>query len=291
MTRIITVLLGLFLAGCAAKRDSATLVFTGSAPAKYQSLPQPVQLLACNNTQIDTEMAWTQETLKRVPYGWQDDGENQFFISKYYVASPPLPKTFEPGKPITLGVLSQDHFSLTEDGEMVPIFFDYTLLDPIELADIKVDYGNRFDGVASCADYGINTIPINIRCPSFKYRGSGHYGLGKGAAQLTREQKHGVLSNYGYLFTPLRIVHQADMQQNPPLEGCTVEVLNDVILKHQVYFGTPSDHARKIDLTQAYRNYKANPREPVSLYCRPRPENQPAAGCEPALPLKREVAK
>ncbi|GHA04750.1 hypothetical protein GCM10008090_12740 [Arenicella chitinivorans] len=288
--RFMSVVFGLFLAGCAAKHDSAILVFTGSAPADYQSLPQSVQLLACNNTQINTEMAWNQRTLKSVPYGWQTDGKDEFFISKYYVASPPVPKTFKPGKPITLGVLSQDHFSLYEDDEVVPIFFDYTLLDPIKLADIKVDYGNRLDGVAACADYGINTIPINIRCPSFKYRGSDQYGLGKGIAQLSREQENRVLTDHGHLFIPLRIEPESNPHIDPPLEGCTAEILNDIILEHQVYFGTAANHVSKIDLTKAYRQFVSH-QTPITLYCRPRPQDQLAAGCAPLLPLDPEKSE
>lgn len=288
MTRVISLFVGLLLTGCAASNNSATLVFTGSAPPAYQSLPQSVQLLACNNKQVNTDMAWNQETLQSVPYGWQNDGKRAFFISKYYVASPPLPKSFATGVPLTLGVLSQDHFSLQEAGEVVPIFLDYTLLSPIKLAHVKVEYGNRYDGVAACSDYGINTIPINIRCPSFKYRGTNELGLGKGIAQLTRELKQGVLTEHGHLFIPLRI--ESDPTPDTPLAGCTVEILNDIILEHQVYFGTAANHISKIDLTSAYRRYITD-KTPVTLYCRPRPENQPAAGCVPALTRENEAVK
>jgi len=257
--------------------ESAFVTLSGAAPFEFEGQQQPLTVYACNNTAVPLEMKWTEENLEKLPYGTQSKDGKNFFISKYYVASPPLPNSFSSGQPLILGVLSVDHFEVTKAGQNIDIFMDYERLKPIELGYLTVDYTAGDDDVANCADQGINTIPINIRCPSFEYREGNKVGLGKGIAQLSRNTPSGGLSDKGQLFIPL------DIENKQALEGCTVKIVNDIILDHQIYFGTTENHEATIDLTQAYIAYKNN-KTPVNLFCRSRPKNQPAEGCHPILP-------
>jgi len=261
--------------------ESAYVTFTGEAPEKYEQDKQPLTLYACNNITIEHSMKWGKKNKETIPYGHISKGGKDFFISKYYVASPPLPNSFSPEVPLTLGVLSEDHFILTGEGEKANIFMDYKLLKPIKLGFLPVNYSNGESEITSCIDKKVNTIPINIRCPSFKYTEGDKIGLGKGIAQMARTKKEGRLTAKGQLFLPL------DLETNKALKNCTVEIINDIILEHQVYFGTADNHYEKIDLTKAYEDYKNYSKE-VNLYCKVRPKNEPATGCNPILSSKKE---
>jgi len=257
--------------------ELASVILTGEAPEKYEQDKQPLTLYACNDTKIEHTMEWEKKNEKTIPYGHKTKGGKDFFISKYYVASPPLPNSFSPDRALTLGVLSEDHFILTGQDQKVDIFMNYKLLKPVKLGFLPVNYSKGESEIANCIDQKINAIPINIRCPSFKYAKGDKMGLGKGIAQLARVKKEDRLTSKGQLFIPL------DIETNKPLKNCTVEILNDIILEHQVYFGTANNYHEKIDLTQAYEAYKHN-QDQVNLYCRARPKHEPATGCNPILP-------
>ena len=268
------------LASCAGK--TARVNFTGLAPEKFMYDKQPVELYACNNTSISYKVDWGSDNPIKIPFGPQAKDDREFFISKYYIASPPLPNKFVAKAPLILGVLSEDHFTLKKPNQQVNIFMDYQLLKPIQLAFVPVNYISNKNEIPYCLEQNINKIPINIRCPAFKYTTYGKettgksIGLGKGIGQLARINKAGQLTAEGQLFIPI------DIKTKKALEHCTVEIVNDIILEHQIYFGTAESHKQKIDLTQAYQAYKKSGK-PVTLYCKARPENEPAAGC---LPIK-----
>ncbi len=266
------------LASCAQK---ASINFTGKAPVKYQHNQQPLTMYACNNTSIAHSIKWGEDNPKRVPYGRQMKDGQAFFISKYYIASPPLPNKFVAQTPLILGVLSEDHFTLQSKNQQVDIYMDYQLLEPIQLAFLPVDYASESNDTPSCLAQDINQIPINIRCPDFKYTAQGEqttgqsHGLGKGIGQLARvKNKEGELTTGGQLFIPV------DIDTGDALHNCTVEIVNDIILDHQVYFGSAESFQQKIDLSQAYEIYQRTG-EQLALYCRTRPDDQPAAGCRP----------
>ena len=276
---------------CAGK--TARVSFTGEAPKIYQDHKQPLTMYACNDTTISHSIEWGKNNPKTIPFGPQNKGDEIFFISKYYIASPPLPNQFVADAPLILGVLSEDHFTLNNANQKVDIFMDYQLLKAIQLGFIPVNYASNeamMSGEANlsyCMKEQINKIPINIRCPEFNYTEYGKKttgkanGLGKGIAQLARvKNKVGGLTTKGQLFIPL------DVQTKEVLKECTVEILNDIILEHQIYFGTAEKYHEKIDLTQAYQTYKYSG-EPVSLYCKARPNNEPAEGCNPVV-LQRD---
>jgi len=275
LSKILIVLI-IFTFSKANAGEFSSVTFTGEAPKKYEKDKQPITLYACNNTQIEHSMQWKKKNKKIIPYGHQSKNGKDFFISKYYVASPPLPNSFLPDIPLTLGVLSEDHFELTEQDKEAEIFMNYKLLKPVKLGFLPVNYSSGENEIATCIDQNVDTIPINIHCPSFKYIKGDKKGLGKGIAQLARVKKEGRLTANGQLFIPL------DIETNKALKNCTVEIVNDIILEHQVYFGTAEKYHEKIDLTKAYEAYKSHHKE-VSLYCKVRPKNEPASGCNPIL--------
>lgn len=279
----------ILLSGCfitsALAGDRGWVNFTGMAPQAYEKQQQPLTVFACNNTAVSLDMQWGTDNIREVPFGLEFAGDQPYFISKYYIASPPLPNQFVSGTPLILGVLSQDHFRLDGGPEMAEVFMDYRLLKPVQLGFLPVSYQSSERGEASCLDLGINQIPINIRCPEFEYTAYGQKitgqkkGLGKGIGQLARvKTKTGELKDHGQLFIPL------DVASQKPLKDCTVEIVNDIMFAHQVFFGKASDHQSIINLTQAYERHQHSG-ESVGLYCRPRPVDQPAAGCVPLQPL------
>ncbi len=259
------------LSGC----QTAQITFTGITPTKYINDSQPLTIYACNNTTIKSSMRWKKRVVRKIPYGWQTKNGKRFYLSKYYIASPPVPNSFAVGKPLTLGVLSIDSFSILNAGENVNVFMDYKKLKPIELKDIAVNYSANADGEDSCLDKNVNEVPINIRCPSFEYTNNQGIGLGKGIALLSRITDGKKLTHLGKLFIPTNI------QTKHPLEKCTVEILNDIILDQEVFFETNSGPKEKIDLTEAYHAYNNNDQE-VYLSCRTREEGEIPTGCLPS---------
>ncbi len=278
---VVIVIVFTTLYSCAS--GTARINFTGAAPQKYEGDKQPLSLFACNNTSIAHSIEWGKENPLTVPFGRQVKEGQEYFISKYYIASPPLPNKFVANHPLILGVLSEDHLVLDRTNQRVDVFMDYQLLKPIKLAFIPVNYTSNEREVKSCVDQNINKVPINIRCPEFNYTSHGQQttgqstGLGKGIGQLLRKTIAGELTTVGDLFIPL------DLETEEALNGCTVEIVNDIILEHQVFFGSAAAHHEKIDLTKAYHAYKQSKKH-VNLYCKVRPVNEPAAGCNPVLP-------
>ncbi|WP_395375946.1 hypothetical protein [Marinicella sp. W31] len=279
LSRIICILAACnILLSCAGK--TARVTFTGTAPEKYETNKQPLEMYACNNTSIVHNIAWGEKNPKTIPYGRQVKDGKEYFISKYYIASPPLPNKFVSKEPLILGVLSKDHFTLDRADQNVDIFMDYQLLKPIHLAFLPVVYTRNESEAEYCLEKNIHKIPINIRCPEFNYTQYGKektgksIGLGKGIGQLKMKSQAGELVAEGDLFIPI------DKDTKKALENCTVEIVNDIILDHQIYFGSAQNHHQKINLTQAYKAYKLN-EEHVTLYCKARPENEPASGCGP----------
>ena len=272
--------------------ETAIIRFTGDAPSDYVNHKQPIEIFACNNytdsvTTPNQTVDFNKLTEVEVPFGRQDDFgselSDEYYISQYYIASPPLPNNFDPGKPRILGVLSSDHFSQETRGEIRTINMDYRLLKPIEAGFVKVDYSSGDDQILDCIEQGIDTIAINIRCPSFEYTEYGtrktgkKIGLGKGIAQLQRaKDQEGHLTDKGDLLIPLNV------ESKQPLTDCTVEIVNDIIQHHQVFFGTADQHTAKIKLTEAYDDYHRR-NQHLQLYCRARPADEPAAGCNPIM--------
>jgi len=262
---------------------SARITFTGDAPEKYKNDTQPLSIYACNNTTISHSIKWGKKNHKKIPFGHHRKDGKEYFISKYYIASPPLPNKFVAKEPLILGVLSEDHFALENAKQNVNIFMNYRKLKPIHLAFIPVSYTNHETGSLDCIEQNINKIPINIRCPEFEYTDhekkitGKSTGLGKGIGQLKRTEQGGILLTEGDLFIPI------DITTKKALQNCTVEIVNDIMLEHQIYFGTAEKHDQKIDLTGAYETYQLT-KEPMSLYCKARPENEPATGCNPITP-------
>lgn len=257
---------------------------TGTAPDQYLGDQQPLTVFTCGGQAFEHHMKWQQNNPIKLPYGWQGEGEDRYFISQYYIASPPLPNQFVANTPLILGVLSEDHFAVNEPEKEVSVLMDYRLLEPVKLGFMPVNYAG-VSQTDSCVDLKVNHIPINIRCPRFTYTPYGRdktgktKGLGKGIGLLSRKPlEGGGLSDEGQLFIPL------DPESEVALEGCEVEVVNDILSDHLVYFDTALGPRQTLDLSEAYRFF-LNAGKPVGLSCQLRPEDQPAAGCRPAMPL------
>jgi len=285
---LIFILFTFCIISCTNNKPQIRVNFTGTAPAQYLNDKQPLTVFTCGGGAYQHHMGWTGDNPIELPYGWQGNGDGRYFISQYYIASPPLPNQFVAKTPLILGVLSQDHFTVDDPTATVEVFMDYRLLEPIKLGFMPVDYTGGVNtlaqGAASCLDLGVNQIPINIRCPEFTYTAYGRSvtgretGLGKGIGLLSRKtDKAGLMLDEGQLFIPL------DPNTDVPLDQCSVELVNDVLPDHQVYFDTDRGLEQTLDLSAAYQAFKHSGQQ-VGLYCRMRPADQPAAGCQPPKP-------
>ena len=107
---------------CSCTSKTAKVNFSGVAPTQYENDKQPLSIYACNNTSIPHNIEWGKPNLKKIPYGHQVKDGKEYFISKYYIASPPLPNNFDADKPRILGVLSEDHFALENIHQEMDIF-------------------------------------------------------------------------------------------------------------------------------------------------------------------------
>lgn len=226
-----------------------------------QAPKQEVTLLACN-TKKKIEVSWNElEQVFNVPYGKVAPRlEDGYFVSKYYLASPPV---FDQNKNAILGQLIPDRFTFNGyDDEQKPnesIRVTYSVLPPVSLGQINTDFTYRQVGVEeSCEDQGVKVVPINIECENFP-RIDGKYGAsGVGFLENTKP--------YNTIFIP----KYGDAMSNAL--NCTATILDDIILKHDVTF---SNKTRTVNMTALYYN-----NQPMAFVCKQRKPNDLPKGCQ-----------
>jgi len=139
------------------------------------------------------------------------------------------------------------------------VYFDYRILKPTYLKFIAADYSYTHPEGKSCKSLGVDAIPLNIQCSDFPWR-NGALGA-SGIANITRENNK--------VFLPLL------EKDSKPLQ-CSVSILDDIILDHDIYFsGNDNKKTKTINLTE-YHHKSAQ----MKLMCFKRQPNDIPSGCK-----------
>ena len=123
----------------------------------------------------------------------------------------------------------------------------------------------------SCGDLGVDLIPLNIRCKDFLWRNkpsTGSIREAKGASGIGRLKNE---KGQNQVFLPSYGPNGEDCLD------CTITILDDILLNHEVFFATEDGFSKTISLTDFYK--KNGHEMPIPLACRPRFELP--AGCKP----------
>ena len=252
----------------------------GESPAPIPSR-QEVSLYGCN-TEITTKrpnwngeenLQWgvNNQVLTGVPYGYREKSGKRYYISKYYMASPPVFQTLKKNDtlPVNIGLVIPDNFSFFGEKPVQIVHLNYNILEPVYLSYVNVDYKYN-DGInPSCDSLTVDLVPINIQCKDFRWINKystpairdalGASGIGR----LRNEEKQ----NRVFLPSYVRDAEYLD---------CEITILDDILLEHEVFFATDQGLVKTLNLTDFYK-YRFLQGEDIKLSCRVRLE--PPAGC------------
>lgn len=266
----------------------------GSSPGD-NGLRQQVTLYGCNNTKIETDVGWNtqNQVYGNVKYGYRyskaKNGKSKktYFIGKYYVASPPVFLTSNKSGPLYLGLATPDRFVLAGAKPAQIVNLDYEILEQIDIQGIPADFKYQPGDLPSCYAQKVTAVPINTSCSDLRWRngavgasGIGHMSdasgvnakvVGAGVKQPAKQSETA--------FLPLR------KSDGEPYQ-CNVDLLDDVVLSHEIYFMTGQGRSKTLNLTAVYeemRKNRASSKEdkPIKLVCVPRENNHIPKGCRP----------
>ena len=158
-------------------------VSVGRSPT-IADTPQPITLFGCNNQQVETDVFWdTQnQVVGNIPYGERISSFGKpYFLSKYYVASPPAWRGTDNHADPYIGLVIPDRFQFIGDAPAQILYLDYRILKPTYLKNIPVDFNYQQGELPSCRSQGVTQIPINTSCSDFPWRigAKGAAGIGQ----------------------------------------------------------------------------------------------------------------
>jgi len=231
----------------------------GSSPVGSE-LPQSVTLYGCNNMQFSTQVSWDgqNQVVRDVPRGFAlSESGQEYFIGKYYIASPPAFRSPTNKKDPYIGLVTPDRFTFQGDLPAQIVNLDYNILQATYLKDVPVDFNYSEGGVPSCNTQNVTAIPINTECEDFPWKAGA-----KGASGIGQLNNNG-----GTAFLPF-----LDKGKNPL--QCNVTLLDDVVLNHEVYFSSGQGLTKTINLTAFHNKSKT-----MKLVCVPREPDDIPVGC------------
>lgn len=223
--------------------QTGEVIFNVDTKAYYARKTHQLTLYGCDTTVTIDTLKWGKDgqRLQGIPYGYQDDSS---FISKYYLASPPVfhlskgeRKVHSIDTLIDLGLVIPDSLVLSQQTPKQSVSVNYDTLTPIYLTNIPVNFDNCDTNV-----FKKKPIPFNVVCDSFRTRYDG----------TNTEKVSGIgflqkIPHHDSLFTPSYTKNTKES-----LLACRVTILDDIILNHEIFFVQGTDSMKTIDLKAFY---------------------------------------
>lgn len=188
---------------------------------------------------------WEKENqiVSGIPFGYQTDTitHKKFYISKYYIASPPIIKknTNITKTSYDLGLVTPDAFTLKGDKPTQLVYLNYNILKEIEIAYIPVKFLDSFDKL------NVNLVPFNVSCNDFPWRDKNGIINAKGASGVgALNKKEGI----NQLFLPY-----IDNNAKKDCLNCKVTILNDILLDHKIFFVIDGKKRETINLKEYHQ--------------------------------------
>lgn len=243
---------------------------------------QEVSLYGCNTSISTRQLVWDNkknlvrgvkdQVFPQIPYGYREEAGKSYYISKYYIASPPVMPKQKGYLPVDIGLVTPDNFTLFGEKPVQLVYLDYTILKPVYLNYVNANYGYD-DGVhPTCDSLGLNLLPINIQCDDFDWKNKVETPIifnAKGASGVARMLNE---ENQNRLFLPSKNAHTDYL-------NCTITILDDILLNHEVFFVKNDSLLKTISLTDYYTDSTMVGTD-IQLSCRVRTELP--AGCKKA---------
>ncbi len=209
------------------------------------SARQPVTLYGCNTIISvpgklpggERGFLWNtgNQVLSGIPFGPQFDTlkKDSFYISKYYIASPPVfkkvPHALSDSNTVyDIGLVEPDEFTLEGEKPGQTVNMNYNLLQPPYVKYLPVKFDSSFIGS------GVDVIPINVECKDFPWRNSGAPGA-SGIGGIKRDSLQMGQLFLPYYYVPDTSTAQATDSVQRCLD-CRVTILNDILFKYEVSF-------------------------------------------------------
>ncbi len=245
---------------------------------------QEVSLYGCDTIVTTRYTRWNGEenlewnvknqVLTGIPYGEQEKDGRSYYISKYYMASPPVMEPLEGSgnseQKAIIGLVIPDQFTFFGEKPVQIVNLNYNILEPVYLnyVDVDYEYVDRAKN-PTCGDLGVDLIPLNIQCKDFRWLNqvsTNSIQDAQGASGIAR-----LYNKKGQ-----RQVFLPSYEPGEECLDCEITILDDILIDHEVFFVDGERLVKSISLTDFYENY-GNKRS-IGLSCRLREELP--AGCK-----------
>lgn len=244
------------------KHQSATLIGCNTVVAVDSANPKGFNGLAWDKSY--------QVYPGNIPYGTRYDSKTQkrYFVSKYYVASPPVFNSpINKNTIYDIGIVTPDEFSLVGDKPVQAVNMDYNVLKRVYIEYLPVTFDNTFDNKAD------TLVPFRVECTDFLWRNTKSLPNAKGASGIgyitynpSRPEK---------LFLPYYFQHQQHTSDSvKTFLECQVTILNDVLLNYEVFFKIDGKLYTSINL----KDYKDGTKK-IYLTRKKRKQSDVPCGC------------
>lgn len=251
--------------------------FNLGTPTLRPTHKQTVSLYGCNTRitingthwNASDSLSWGKKNqiLDSVPFGPQKDTTtgDSFYISKYYIAAPPVIKKGNPKykTQFNIGKVVPDHFSFDGVNPMQMVYFDYSLFELMQVKFVKVTFDPSF------IKTGIEILPINIDCKDFPWIYANGLTNIQGASGIGDLQSSKT-GNFSGLFLPYYYTNTA--KSDSTFLNCKITILNDIIPYYEAFFEVNGNHYTTLDL-DTFKN------EEITLKAIPRLGNPMPCGC------------
>jgi len=253
---------------------------------KYEQ--QAVTLFGCNTiisnkssthwSKAPNGLQWRtkDQVFTDLPYGYQIDKKTNapYYVSKYYIASPPVFHRDVKGQPTAntyydIGIVTPDEFVFEGDKPVQRVYLDYDILEPVKIEYIPVVFDASFDL------WKVDIVPFKVECKNFPWLDKNLYYNAKSASGIgSLNRKVPPLTR---LFLPY-YDNDSTIYSEKTFLDCEVTILNDILFHHKVYFKINGEKRSSINLKEFYDQHKNDKRMEITLYCEY--QNELACGCK-----------
>jgi len=230
----------------------------------------PITLYGCNTSITADSKYWkgvknfkwnkANQILSNIPFGYQKKpkSEETYYISKYYIASPPVIQLANPkdsiDNPNTLydiGIVTPDNFTFSGQKPVQMVYLNYNILKPMHIKYIKVKMDDSFKRL------NISLIPFKVECYNFPWIDKNGITNAKGASGIGEIKRS--TTNISRLFLPYYYKNETSSSQNPESTkkylDCKVTILNDILFHREVYFMVDGKKQTTLNLKDYYYNH------------------------------------
>lgn len=214
--------------------------FGAATPSFSLGVYQKLSIFGCNTVITDSILTKPprkskdrspNQVLSGVPSGWQVDNntKERYYVSKYYIASPPLMKIVKSDTLYDLGIVTPDEFELIGDKPVQLVYMDYNVLKPLYIEYLPIEFDDSFKNFDSA------TVPFQVECKGFSWLDTNGLSGVKGASgigYLKNNSKH-----KGKLFLPY--YYKEGKSANDSVKvylDCQVTILNDILFHQEMFF-------------------------------------------------------